>query len=103
MTGKVQDGFLIGCCLIFDDEFIIIGKSIGHPYGNFSGETFLTIGADIFEDKGLIANLIGVPHLSIESFLASVQTIGAVVHRQMIFITMELETSFCNAIAIASD
>ena len=103
MVGQVDDGLLVGCSHVFDVQLVVIVELLDDGDPDFARKSFLAVGTDIFQHQRLVVHLQGVPDLCVESFLSPVQTVGAVVDGQLVFLAMELETSFADAVAIAAD
>ena len=98
MVSEVDDGLLVGCGAILDNQFV----GVGHPDDHLTREALLAIGTGVFHDHGVRIHLRGVPYLGVESLLAAVEAVGTVVDGETILLAVELETSARDAVGVAS-
>ena len=99
---KVYDGLLVGCCLILDHEFVVVGECVGHPDGYLSREVLLQIGARVFQYDGMVTHLVCIPYTCVEACGTSVKGVGTVVDGQLVFLAVELELTFLDAVGITA-
>ena len=103
VAGQVDDSLLVGGCHIFDNQFVIVVESVDNRHFHFSRVAFFSVRAHIFQHKCLVVHLQGFPHFGIEAFLATVERVGTVVDRQIVFFAVQLELTLANAVAEAAD
>ena len=100
---EVDDGLFVGGCHVFDNQLILIGKRVNNCDFYFTRKTFFAIGARVFKYKRLVVHLTGIPHAGVPAALAAMQAVGTVVDGQLVFLAVELELTFGNAVAVAAD
>ena len=102
MIRKVADCRFAGSSLIVDPELIVVGQTVGHLHFQFSGESLLAVGRCIAEHQCLGIRLFALPHSGMKAF-ASVQTVGSLTHRHLVFLSVQHETGAGDTVAVATD
>ena len=98
LTGKVEvrvvghchKGGGIGLGFVVNNETVVFGRRIGHPYVQIAGITLLAVLGTVVQLDLIDALLHHLPHLGVETLDAAMQTVGTVVDRQ--FINFQLST-----------
>ena len=103
VIGEVDDRLLVRCGHILDNKLVIVCECIYHRCADFSCITLFTVGAYKPEDNRTVVHLKCFPNLSVPSNLSAVQGIGSVVDGKLVFLTVQLEFTFANAVSIAAD
>ncbi len=105
-VGEVGDGRLVGGGVIGNFQRVVVAKFVHHNCGECAGIAFFAIFADVGEFYGgAVSGLdwLSLPDFAVEAFLAAMKGVGAVVEEQRVFLAVNREFAFCNAIAVAAD
>ena len=92
MVGQVDRSGLIGGRLIIDPEFIVIGERIGDVDVEISWVSFFSVGAQVVEFDGDSIggfDFSGVPDAFVETFIAAMQVVGAIICGESILFSIE--------------
>ena len=104
VVGEVEDGSLVGGCLILDLQCVIFGEGVGYLHLDIAGVAVLAIRALGGELYVLLVELVGLPDTVVESDGATaVQTVGAVVDGELVVLAIERELPLGDTVAIATD
>ena len=102
MACHIDNGLLIGCALIVNDDFVVLGEGVHHSHGQFAGEAFLVVGGDIAEHEAVAVDLLSIPYAGVEACGTAVQVVGAVVDGQVVLLAVEGELAVADAVALAT-
>ena len=103
VIGQIDNGRLVGGCFVSDNQRVAIGKSVSSFHFQFAGETHFAIGRSVANHQLLIAQLFNIEHAILITFYTTVQTIGTIVHRNLIINAINRELTFIDTIAITTD
>ena len=82
MIGKAYDGLPVSGSLIFNDQFIVIGQTIGNVDVQIAGEALLAILAQIMQMQCLSISLLGVEYAFVETGGTAMKAVGVIVDGQ---------------------
>ena len=102
MACHVDNGLLVGCATIVDDEFVLIGKTIFDVHVQFAWEAFFVVRRNVAKHQFLFVDLLCFPNACMETSWTAMQMVGAVVDSQAIVFAVHREVSLGNAVAIAA-
>lgn len=105
MVGEIDDGGFIGGGFIVDVEGVFIGPGVGDGGFEGAGVAFFTVGAGAGEgEDGFFIDAFqgGVPDFFIEALFATVEMVGFVVGGEGVFLAIEGEFSFGDAVRVAA-
>src|SRR6185437_1485449 len=100
VVGDIEDGRLVRRGLIIDPQGVAVRERIRDFDLEIAGKAHLAIGGEIIELDRSIAQLLAGPDARVETFRAAVQRVGTVVGGKRIFLAIELEMPFGNAVAV---
>ena len=102
MVGHCHKGGGIGLGFVVNNETVVFGCRIGHPYIQIAGITLLAVLGAVVQLDLIDALLHHLPHLGVETLDAAVQTVGTVVDRQSEFCILKTEHSSLDAVRYSS-
>ena len=102
MVGHCHKGGGIGLGFVVNNETVVFGRRIGHPYIQIAGITLLAVLGTVVQLDLIDALLHHLPHLGVETLDAAMQTVGTVVDRQSEFCILKTEHSSLDAVRYSS-
>ena len=103
MVCQTYYGLLVGCCLVLNGEFVVIGQAICYVHVKVAGESLFTVLAQVVQLDGLGIGLLGVKDTLVETGRSSVKTVGIVVDGKCVLFAVQCELSVGNAVSVTSD
>ena len=82
VIGHIDDSGFVGGSLVFDYQFIVVGKRINDIHVQFSGETFFAVCEGVMQAQCPFVRLLCVPYAGMTSGGTTVETIRTIVDRQ---------------------
>ena len=82
VIGHIDDSCFVGGSLVFDYQFIVVGKRINDIHVQFPGKTFFAVCEDVMQAQCPFVRLLCVPYAGMASGGTTVETIRTIVNRQ---------------------
>ena len=104
VIGEVEGRSLVGGGGVVEVQGVVFGEGVDDRYGQVAGVAFLAIGAEVSQRQGFAGGGSaghGLPDVLVETDVAAVQRVGAVVGGELIRFAIEREPAPGNAVAIA--
>ncbi len=106
VVGEVEHRRFVGAGLVVDVQFVFVVEAVGDLGFQVAGEAHLTVLGQVGEghaDRVLAFDLLGLPHMLVETLGAAMQRVGAIVERHLVALAVEFKGTAGQAIAEAPD
>ena len=98
VVGQIAQGIGIALRLIVQRERAILREGVGHLHFKRAGEIFVSSRADMPKNQGVVFDLC-LPYRAVKAAQAAMQAIGAVVDRQRVVDTVQVEGRAADTVA----
>lgn len=103
---QVLDRVLVCGDVVIDPQFVAVVEGVSHDCGKGAGVAFFAVAADVSERQSGSAglrNVFCIPNDLVESLVAAVKVIGAVVLRERVSVAVERKPSVRDAVSVTPD
>lgn len=105
VIGEVKNGWLVGGGIVVDPEGVVLGPGVGDGACESAGVAALAVGAGVGQGESWVVAIvaeIGFPDLFIETLFSAVEMVGGVVGGEGVFLAIQSEFPFRNAVGVAT-
>ena len=92
VVGQVEHGWLVGCCLVLDRQFAVLGQPVGDIDGECPGIVLFAVGTDQFQghaDGPVLLDRLARPGPAVETLVTSVKVVGVIVGGELVFLVTD--------------